>query len=425
MIAMEMTERTESALLGSVLLAPKILDSIHVTGSHFADPRLGSLYELVRDMHDSGRAIDAVTLLAEVKRGQHDWTVGDIGELFDLVPNAQHAGYYAGIVIDSYRRRKLAALGERLAATAQDMTNDCTELIAMAENQLESLDASNDKHTISMADACEETYAAMFKATETERGEMLGTGFAVMDQHCGLWAGGEMIVLAARPACGKTSMAWQIVQHCGERGKPSLFASLEMGQDEIVRRGISTVTGVSNRELREGIKADDTDRVKRGLAELSEIDATLFVPPRSTLRQIRAAARMRQANGGLSLVVIDYLGLIRHEGRSHGKYEDTTETSQDIKAMARELAVPVLVLCQLNREAHGQTPKLSHLRDSGAIEQDADRVIFLEPHDWSPANRVMFNLIVAKNRGGQCLKTTMKFEGSRTRFLPPNHCSDF
>lgn len=411
-----LAEKNEKALLGSVVISPKMLDTISVTGAHFLDSRFGALFSLVRSIHDQGMPIDHVTLWTEIQKSRLDWSLADLKDLFSFVPNASNAHHYQNGVLEAYRRRILINVAERLQASASDMLCETESTVAEVENQLDALSVVKCNHTLTMQEACEQAYEQIFSKDKSTTSRMVGTGIAEMDQCCGLISGGEMVVLAARPACGKTALALQIAQHCGERERHVLIASLEMGADELVRRAVSSQTGVSNKELKGELRDSEAGSVKRALQEISNLDITLFVPPHTTLRKIRAAAKLQAARSDLRMIIVDYLGLIQNDGKSRGKYEDTTLISQGIKALARELKVPVLVLCQLSRQAEGETPMLKHLRDSGAIEQDADRVIFLEPHNWSPVKRTDFNIIIAKNRGGETGRFHLKFEGSRMKF---------
>jgi replicative DNA helicase len=423
---LEEIKSNEMALVGSVLFLPNVLDGLSgINGLQFMDRELGQVFDLARDLRDRGEAIDANILMTEVRKSRIDISTADMAQIFDSVPHAAHAKYYAKVVSDSYHRRRLATLGSSIAARSSDPTNSVSEMVAEIEGTIESIDSANEDYSISAEQAAENYCEQLFNSTETDS---IGvpTGLLDMDCEMGGLMPGEMTVLAARPGCGKTSLAMQVAEYSAARGRHVLFASLEMGESELVQRSISSRTGVPSRDLRARSISEPFERaVRDSIIEIAALEMTFFVPPKATLRQVRAAARLQKSRTGLSMLVIDYLGLIRPDGRSQGKYEDVTLISNEIKSLARELRVPVMVLCQLNREAEGKTPMLSHLRDSGAIEQDADSVWFLEPHDWGASQKVGFNLIVAKSRHGRTFKTELKFEGNRTRFLPSNYNSEF
>ena len=187
-----------------------------------------------------------------------------------------------------------------------------------------------------------------------------------------------MIVLAARPGCGKTSMALQIAEHVGARYENVLVASLEMDDSELVKRSIAAHSGIESRRITSELPDGEKEKIKQTIGKVAGSNMTFYVPPFATPKMIRSAAKLTQSKSGLSLIVVDYIGLLRGEKRQE-IYQRVTENSQQLKAIGREMKVPILVLSQLNRDAEGQIPTLKHLRDSGAIEQDADRVIFLSP----------------------------------------------
>lgn len=225
---------------------------------------------------------------------------------------------------------------------------------------------------------------------------------------------GEMIVLAARPGCGKTSLAWQICKHNAFRGRNVLFVSLEMRSNELVARTAAGATTVPSSTIRSGnVSADQMSNIESALDELADYPLSIADPATATMEKIKALSRLEKSRRGLQLLVIDYLGLIRHENTKLRKFESMTEISADVKRLAKEIEVPILALCQLNRESDGAEPKLSHLRDSGSIEQDADSVMFLHPEDDKKEN---FFLIVAKNRHGDTGKVEVQFDAQRTMF---------
>ena len=386
---------------------------------------MGKIFETIRGLHDAGQGVDINTVKTALIKSRVDVNQGELAEILTSVPNATHAGHYAAVVKESYFRRRLLILSDSIRQRANAESESIQEILGDIEGTISAINSGDETWIVTAFESVEATYDRLFKNATEDRTSAIKTGVPSIDAKIGGLVPGEMTVLAARPGCGKTSLAMQVAEHVAKT-RPVLFASLEMGDLELTGRAIAARTGINSRDLRAGMvsHAQKTD-IKKAMAEIGNLDLTFYVPPKCSLRQIRAAARLKQSQTGLDLLVIDYLGLIRPDGRSSGKYEDTTKISNDIKALARELKVPVLILAQLNREAHGQRPQLSHLRDSGAIEQDADLVWFLEPKDWEQAHKTEFNFIVAKNRHGQIGKTELMFEGNKTRFIATNYHSEF
>jgi replicative DNA helicase len=222
---------------------------------------------------------------------------------------------------------------------------------------------------------------------------------------------GELVILAARPGVGKTTLGMQIALHNARKSRPTLFASLEMTADELASRLASGLTGINIRKLRgASISAPQIEQITAVGDDLLQSPLRIWSPPSTTLQRLRAVAKCEAGGYGLSLLVVDYLGLIKATDGRKPRYEQVGEISAGLKALAKELSIPVLALCQLNREADGELPRLSHLRDSGSIEQDADVVMFI--HRTPDACK----LIVAKHRHGMTDEYTVKFNPSESRF---------
>lgn len=239
------------------------------------------------------------------------------------------------------------------------------------------------------------------------------SGFEALDSSAGGWMSGELVILAARPGVGKTTFAMQVAAHNAARERRVLFVSLEMRDRELVARMLSGDPGVDSRRLRAGrLGTADIDKLRAAADDIRDLPVRVWAPPSATLARIRGVAKREVAFGGLSLLVVDYIGLIRPAAgdTKRPRFEQVGEVSAGLKSLAKELDVPVLALCQLNREADGTEPRLSNLRDSGSIEQDADVVLFL--HRETTATK----LIVAKHRHGETGSVALRFDGSTTRF---------
>jgi replicative DNA helicase len=255
------------------------------------------------------------------------------------------------------------------------------------------------------------------------------TGLAKLDEAMGAMLPGEMVVIAARPGQGKSALGVQIAMHAAERGRPGLIVSLEMRDTELVKRKLCEFAELDSRDVRSGRLSDEhRQQLHDAAQQLTDLPLRLWSPPSATLADIRAVARRAKAKGGLQLLVVDYLGLVRpgSEDRRLPRFEQVQNISAGLKSLSKELNLPVISLCQLNREADQSAPRLSHLRESGAIEQDADLVIFLH-HPESPAHIAgeqpyaqTVNVIVAKHRHGQVGKVSLLWHPRETRFSSPD-----
>lgn len=410
----------ERGLLGSVVIEPKLFDLLSlISGVNFHDKDLGVLFDYGRTLHERGDVIDHLLLYNEYRKKHTTLSSGDIAEVFSYVPNASNAPLYAKKVIDCYIRQQAQGIAARLANDSQDLLQEPEAIVGRTVSAIETLMQTGESHLNSIEACSNEAYRLTFAPKEDDaEPRTIETGINIIDDSCGGLMDGGMYVLAARPGCGKTSMAWQILEHVARNSGHALFASLEMTDHELVNRAVAGKANMDARMLRSGhVPKDKVAAVKDAFSRLAGLPISFFVPPTATIKQIRAAARMQRSQTGLSLIVVDYLGLIKPDGRSRGSYEDVTQHSNELKSLAREMECPVVVLCQLSRKADGVVPELSHLRDSGAIEQDADAVVFLSPENWEESPRERFIVSIGKNRSGPVCRTTLKFEGKRTRFI--------
>jgi replicative DNA helicase len=243
------------------------------------------------------------------------------------------------------------------------------------------------------------------------------TGLIDFDRdHGGLFPG-ELIILAARPGCGKSSLALQIAKHNGERGRLVYFASLEMSKEELSLRMACGDAGVSNRLVRNGtLEREASHKLAEALAEQGNMNIDIHDEAGLSVAAIRREIRRRKKRG-LTLAVIDYLQLITPDDSRVVREQQVATITRDLKNTARKYAIPILCLCQLNRQVDEyEIPKLSHLRESGAIEQDSDVVMFLSRHRQNDSEPHNATWTVAKNRNGETGSLRMEWDGPRTRF---------
>jgi len=435
----------EMGILGSILLMPIVCDEIaSLKTDDFYDEANRTIYEHLREMHDQGEKID-ITLLVSRLRTKGDFEkVGGaayLARLSGAVPNAAHAVYYAGIVTEKAVYRKLIESSTEILRDAYDQSSDARELCAQAEQKVFAImDGRSGNSVSSLNDVL---HQAMDRMEARMSGEHVDggceTGFSDFDAMTGGLHNGELIILAARPSMGKTALAMNVAEVAAiEQRTPVLFVSLEMSGIELADRMLCSLARVNGHKLRNGsISSDDRERLIGKANEISE--APLFVDdsPSRTVSEIAAGARrIKRREGALGLIVIDYLQLIEPDNSRDPRQEQVAKIARRLKGMARELEVPLLCLSQLNRQAEDSKdhrPRLSHLRESGAIEQDADVVMFVHREEYYHRGEEkaqyagQAEIIIAKQRNGPIGDVPLTWEGDFTKFSDraPDRHSEF
>ena len=439
----------EMGVLGSIFLVPDVIDDILmvIKINDFYDESNKKLYEHMLDLHDSGRRIDMMLLREQLKlAGDLEFIGGSayLAKVAQSVPNAAHAVYYADIVKEKATNRNLISAATDILRDSYSESGKSSELVARAEQRIFSiLDSEGDT---SMATMNEVVTQSMERIDARLRGETnedgVATGYTDLDDLLGGFHGSELLILAARPAMGKTALAMNIAENVVLQEKvPVMFVSLEMGAVELCDRLLCSVARVNGHRLRNGtISNEDRKRLVEKSAIVGEAPLFIDDSPSRTVSQIAAGARrIIRKEGRLGLIIIDYLQLIEPDNANDPRQEQVAKIARRLKGLAREMKVPVLCLAQLNRQAEASKdnrPKLSHLRESGAIEQDADVVMFVHREEYyqSPDDRGELEgkaeIIVAKQRNGPVddikltwLKDFTRFENAFDR--EPDDFSEF
>ncbi|MGB1926351.1 MAG: replicative DNA helicase [Rubripirellula sp.] len=424
----------EMGVIGSVLLLPEISDDIaSLRADDFYDDSNRKIYETLREMHDTGEKIDITLLVSKLRTAGDYEKVGGAAYLAKLsasVPNAAHAIYYANIVTEKAVYRKLIASSTDILRDSYEQTSTAKELCAQAEQKIFAImDGRSSQSVHSISDVLHQAMDRM-EARLRDDYDAGGaeSGFAQFDEMTGGLHSGELIILAARPSMGKTALAMNIGEYVSINQRlPVLFVSLEMSGIELADRMLCSLARVNGHRLRNGtISTDDRERLIRKANEISQ--APLFVDdsPSRTVSEIAAAARrIKRREGDLGMIVIDYLQLIEPDNSRDPRQEQVAKIARRLKGIARELEVPLLCLSQLNRQAEDSKdhrPRLSHLRESGAIEQDADVVMFVHREEYYHRGdeRAQFagqaEIIIAKQRNGPIGDVELTWEADFTRF---------
>lgn len=427
----------EAAVLGSMLLDPECIGQVvellereafyRIEHRYIFDALIG-LYE-----KNKGVGIDAVLLRDELEKRnclEEAGGVEYIARILDSVPSAANVTYYAGVVKDKMLLRELISVAGEILDDAYSQTGETREALDEAERRIF---AVTDKNITGNAAALKDLVVRSFELIENRQGHHvtgLATGYYELDElTCGL-QNGEMIIVAGRPSMGKTSLALNIAEHLGLlEATPIAIFSLEMGRQQLAERFLCSISEIDSQKVRRGLLGDeDYKKLADACAELSE--APIYIDDTSTLTplELRAKARRLKSRHDIRCIIVDYLQLMHlSTQRVESRQQEITTISRYIKALAREINIPVVVLSQLNRAPEGREghrPRMSDLRESGSIEQDADVVMLLhredyyhrgdKPEDYQPDNTA--ELIIAKQRNGPTGTVKLVFREKFTRF---------
>lgn len=422
----------EFGVLGAMMIQPHLIDVITdgLSADAFAIADNAELYRLILALHDDRQPIDIITL-AERREflGDGVRTMAYAGEIIQNTPSAANAKVYAQIVRDRAVARQIAHAGSAISEIAFERSS-IEDKVAQVQALAMALDSSGADGECQMlsdlwAEHIEVMQGRLDRHSRGEQFDGLSCGLGELDKLIQGLKPGQMIVVAGRPAMGKTTLAMNVVADVAvNHGKPVLVISLEMTKTQLVDRLLASIGGIPLPSLKSGVAACDYDREMTS-AGMKMMAAPICVSdvPVMTMPRVRAIARRQKHRmGGMSLVVIDYLGLL--EGEGNGRVEDVTAMSRQIKLLAREIGCPVIVLSQLNRGCESRPdkrPVLSDLRESGAIEQDADIVMFVyrdEVYYPNSDKKGIGEILVRKNRDGEIGTVYTAFQGDKSRFVP-------
>jgi len=427
----------ERGVLGSLLLDPNLCDDVALVlrSEDFYATENQKLYAHLLAMHDDGSRIDTTLLLERLRQSGDMEAIGGsayLGEVMQSVPHAANAIYYAEIVQAKSTLRALIHASTEILRDAYEPTLDPRELVNRAEEQIFAVhDQRSTTNVTPLQDVLVEAFDRIDARLEHGEGVGVPTGFTDLDNMTGGLHESEFVVLAARPSMGKTALAMNMAEHVAiEANVPTLFVSLEMARVELAQRMLCSQGRIDANKFRSGfMSADDRQRLIEASAKLGKAQMFIDDTPARSCTEIAACARRIKRKQGLGLIVIDYLQLIQPDDPRDPRQEQVAKMARRLKAIARELKVPVLCLAQLNRQAdagrEGHRPKLSQLRESGAIEQDADVVMFIHREEYYCESREeaqekgvagQADLIIAKQRNGPTGDIKLAWLDKYTRF---------
>lgn len=422
----------EQSVLGAMLLSKDAIADVVETirADDFYRPAHTTIYDVILDLYGRGEPADAVTVASELTKLGESSRVGGpsyLHTLVSMVPTAANANYYARIVREQAILRRLVTAGTRIVHMGYSGQGEVDDVVDRAQAEVyEVTERRTAEDYAPLSDIMQGTLNEI-EAISNRDGEMVGvpTGFSELDALTNGLHAGQLIILAARPALGKSTLGLDICRNASiKHGITSVIFSLEMARNEIVMRLLSAEAQVSLQHMRSGqMTESDWAKLANKMGVVSEAPLFIDDSPNMTLMEIRAKCRRLKQRHNLKLVVVDYLQLMTSGKRVESRQQEVSDFSRSLKLLAKELEVPVIAISQLNRgpeQRQDKRPMLSDLRESGSLEQDADMVVLLHREDFyereSPrAGEADF--IVAKHRNGPTANLTVAFQGHYSRFV--------
>jgi len=427
----------EQSVLGGMLLSKDAIAEVIevIKANDFYKPAHEAVFGAILELYGRGEPADPVTVAALLtKKGEINRIGGApyLHTLINSVPTAANAGYYAEIVKERAVLRRLVEAGTRIVQMGYSADgSDVEQIVDAAQQEMYNVtDGNTSEDFIPLADAMEGALDEI-ESISNRSGQMTGvpTGFHDLDALTNGLHPGQMVIIAARPAIGKSTLGLDLARSCSiKNGLSCVIFSLEMGRNEIIMRLLSAEARVALHHMRSGTMTDeDWARLARRMGPVSEAPLFIDDSPNMSMMEIRAKARRLKQRHDLQLVIIDYMQLMQHSStnskRPDNRQQEVSEISRSLKLLAKELEVPVIAISQLNRGPEQRTdkrPMMSDLRESGSLEQDADVIILLhreDAYERESPRAGEADLIVAKHRNGPTANITVAFQGHYSRFV--------
>jgi len=426
----------EQSVLGAMMISKDAIADVAevLRGADFYRPSHEAIHDAIIDLYGRGEPADMVTVGNELQRRGELQRIGGAPYLHTItasVPIAANAGYYAGIVREKAILRRLVDAGTRIVQFGYAGEGDVDALVDQAQAEVYQVtDKRSSEDYAPLSDIMDGVLDEIEAIGNREAGLYgVPTGFADLDDLTNGLHAGQMIIVAARPAVGKSTLALDLCRAASiHNNLTSVFFSLEMTKSEITMRLLSAEAKVPLNHIRNGqLSEDDWTKLARKMGEVSSAPVFIDDSPNMTMMEIRAKARRLKQRHDLRLVVIDYMQLMTSGKKVESRQLEVSEFSRQIKLLAKELEVPIIALSQLNRgpeQRSDKRPMLSDLRESGSLEQDADMVILLHREDLYERESTRpgeADLIVAKHRNGPTRDITVAFQGHYSRFVDMAH----
>ena len=423
----------EMSVLGGMMLSKDaIADVIEILRStDFYRPAHASVYDVVVELFGRGDPADAVTVGAELKRKGELERIGGLPYLHTLVatvPTAANAAYYAGIVREQAQLRSLVEVGTRIVQLGYTTDGaDVEGLVNLAQSEVFAVsEQRNSTDYVTLEQVVPELYEELERNANRDGGlDGVPTGFAELDAKLNGLRAGQMIIIAARPGGGKSTLAMDICRSCAvHNNKAAAYFSLEMNRTELSMRLLAAESRVFlDRMIKGELESRDWQEIARTLDKISQAPLIVDDSPNMTMGEIRAKSRRMKQQFDIQLIVIDYLQLLTSGGKSvESRQQEVSEFSRSIKLLAKELEIPIVAVAQLNRDSekrNDKRPQVADLRESGSLEQDADVVLLIHREDMFNENtekQGMADIIIGKQRSGPTGIVELAFQGHFSRF---------
>lgn len=423
----------EMSVLGGMMLSKDaIADVIEILRStDFYRPAHASVYDVVVELFGRGDPADAVTVGAELKRKGELERIGGLPYLHTLVatvPTAANAAYYAGIVREQAQLRSLVEVGTRIVQLGYTTDGaDVEGLVNLAQSEVFAVsEQRNSTDYVTLEQVVPELYEELERNANRDGGlDGVPTGFLELDAKLNGLRAGQMIIIAARPGGGKSTLAMDICRSCAvHNNKAAAYFSLEMNRTELSMRLLAAESRVFlDRMIKGELETRDWQEIARTLDKISQAPLIVDDSPNMTMGEIRAKSRRMKQQFDIQLIVIDYLQLLTSGGKSvESRQQEVSEFSRSIKLLAKELEIPIVAVAQLNRDSekrNDKRPQVADLRESGSLEQDADVVLLIHREDMFNENtekQGMADIIIGKQRSGPTGIVELAFQGHFSRF---------
>lgn len=429
----------EESVLGSLLVDKNAVIKVAdwLRADDFYRPVNQTMYRTMLDLYEAGEPIDVLSVANRLKTGKHLKRVGGeaaVTHLATVVPTAGHIVHYARIVQSCATRRRLISAAAEISELGFEEAKEVQDVLDKAEQQLFSVSQEHrHQNFTTISTALEDAFARIDKLHKGEHAlRGVPTGFRQLDNKLAGWQKSDLIILAARPSVGKSTLALDFARQAALAGVPVGIFSLEMSKDQLIDRLLASHAHVDLWKLRTGKldtegEFDDFSRLGEAMGELSQVPIYIDDHTSSNIMGMRTMARRLQAEHGLGLLIIDYLQLMESSRYQDNRVQEVSDISRGLKKLAIELNVPILALSQLNRSVEMRTdqrPKLSDLRESGSIEQDADIVMFLHRERLEEGaerpETMDVDLLIEKHRNGPTGDVPLRFHARNVTFSEPD-----
>jgi len=421
----------EQSVLGSMLMERDaiITTSEILASGDFYRQNHTKIFSAMMALSEKGEPVDLVTLTEELKQRNELEEIGGVGyltEIVDSVPTAANVATYSYIVKEKAVLRELIQVSGKIMSRCYSGAEDIEQIMDDAEKMIFQVsNQGNQGSYVAIKDILKETFERIEYLYEHKKGVTgVPTGFADLDNLTSGFQNSDLIIVAARPGMGKTSLALNMAQHIGTKEKlPVAFFSMEMSKEQLVMRMLCAQASIDAHRLRRGFLTEkDWPKLTRAVGPLAEASIFIDDTPAISVMEMRAKARRLKAEHGLSVIFVDYLQLMRAHGKQENRQQEISSISRSLKALAKELSVPVVALSQLSRAVESRNDKrpiLSDLLESGGIEANADVVAFIYRDDYykqDSEDKNIAELIIAKQRNGPVDTVNLYFKGSFTKF---------